>query len=244
MKQENFLYFGKRPTNVCYNGVSFPVAPGDVVRCYRAFWEAFVTDPKLYKTIPDNDPRKPKYTFGRSPVFIKPDPTGGLPMQSSSDPGHNPRLKEKMKEMQPISPALVEETDYANPYDLGVDEEPTLEISTAEDKPSAPEPKEETFTTAIEQPEFVTELEPVPEEIEAPEDLVEEDEPGQVEEYLLGRTALRKLTRDEVFDECKRLAALGCPSNPEFLETFESFDEETTRGPMFEQLWDYCGYNE
>ena len=187
MKQENFLYFGKRPTNVCYNGVSFPVLAGDVVRCYREFWEAFIRDERTYKAIPDDDARaqKPKYKFGRSPVFIKPDPVGGMPVRSTSEPGANPLLKEKMRERLLNPP---EDREYINPYDLGVDEEPALEMSTALDKPSAPEPKEETFTTAI---GVIGK-----DNLEEVEDLEEEekvDEEAPVEEYFLSRSAIRKL---------------------------------------------------
>jgi hypothetical protein len=243
MKQENFLYFGKRPTNVCYNGVSFPILGGDVVRCYREFWEAFIPDERTYKVIPDDDPRKPKYTFGRSPVFIKPDPSGGLPMRSTSKPDTS-LLKAKMRERLLNPP---EDREYVNPYDLGVDENPALEMSTAPDKPSAPEPKTETFTTAP-PAEALTELNPVPDEIEAPpveEEVVDTPEEESVNEHLLGRSAIRKLTRSEVFAETQRILELSCPSNPDFIEVFASFDGEedgTTRGVMFDALWDYCGY--
>ena len=240
MKQENFLYFGKRPTNVCYNGVSFPVLGGDVVRCYREFWEAFIPDERTYKVIPDDDPRKPKYKFGRSPVFIKPDPTGGLPVRSEAGPGANPRLKELMRERLLNPP---EDQEYVNPYDLGVDENPALEMSTAPDKPSAPEPKAETFTTAP--PSEVTEVTESAGDDEVPpveEEVADTTEEEGFEVALYSRSGLRKMVRDEIFEECKRQAAAGCPHNPDFLEAFLSYDDESTRGVMFEALWEYCGY--
>jgi hypothetical protein len=236
MNQENFLYFGRRPTNVCYNGTSFPVMPGDVVRCYKEFWEAFIPDERLYKVVPNDDAHKPKYTFGRSPVFVKHDPTGGLPVRADSSPGANPRLREKMKVRTPRDPALVMDAGAEiNPYDIGVDNELTVDISTSPELPSAPEPKSEDISTG---PSFVgSEVE---EEIEE----VEEETKVSFIETLRGRTVLRKLTRDEVFAECKRLADTGCPSNTEKLDAFVGYDEDTTRGVMFKELWDYCGYNE
>lgn len=239
MKQENFLYFGKRPTNVCYNGVSFPVLGGDVVRCYREFWEAFIQDERTYKVIPDDDPRKPKYKFGRSPVFIKPDPSGGLPVRSEAGPGANPRLKEHMRERLMNPP---EDREYTNPYDLGVDENPALEMSTAPDKPSAPEPKTEVFTTVP--PAEVVEPAAADDDeaFHVEEAVVDTTEEEGFEVALFGRSALRKMVRDEVFVECKRQADAGCPHNPAFLEAFLSYDDDSTRGVMFEALWEYCGY--
>lgn len=236
MKQENFLYFGRRPTNVCYNGTSFPVLPGDVVRCYREFWEAFIPDERLYKVIADDDPRKPKYKFGRSPVFVKADPTGGLPVTSDASPGANPRLREKMKLRR--DPALVMGNEAeVNPYDLGIDKGLTVDISTSPDLPSVPDPEKLDFTTAL----GVSDI------TEGDEDPVVDETESEGDEFevaLFSRSGLRKLTRDAVLEECKRLAEAGCPHNTEKLDAFLGYDDDTTRGEMFPQLWDYCGYND
>jgi len=117
-KPKLYVYFGRVPTNVCWNGCSFPVMPGEAIQGYEALITAHI-DPKVLREVPLGS-QKARHTFGHQPFFIKRDPTGGLPVRSSTDPN---AFKDKTpKPVLATSPALLEESMEGNPYDLGLDE--------------------------------------------------------------------------------------------------------------------------
>ena len=228
-----FKYIGKVPTNVCWNGVSFPVAPRDIIRCYPEFIAQFIPA-KLYKEVESGTPR---HDLGRSPFFLRPDPTGGLPMRS--DPNAGPRLKDKMP--QPVSPALVEETIIDNPYDLGPD--PKLEIST-DPTDNLPQVKAEVVEDDEDGDDDGVDLElgdaPVETDPEPVEDApVEEDESIGIPT----RTDIRKKLVEELRTLAYEIRDAGCPLNPEKIEAFNEINEDTVKGVLFATIWEYYGYD-
>ena len=226
-KQQKFVYTHTRPTNVCFNGVSFPVLGGDVIKCYPEFIEAFIPEGK-YRPVPKGHPKdsqKPKFTFGHSPQFLRPDPTGGLPVRSVPGP-------RKTKGLTIMSPATVEEAPI-NPYDLGVEEEATIDIGTGFDTPTSPDPQPETLTTAPPavrpEPKKVVAVVVVKDVEEEVED-VEEEVESVPERIPPGRAQLRKMRKDE-------LAA-------EALSWGLELEEDVGRGVIFDALWKLFKYNE
>jgi len=192
-----------RPTNVCFNGVSFPVMPGDVIRCYPEFIAAFIPE-KDYREVPKGskkDLQPIKHNIPKSPIFLRPDPTGGLPMRS--DPSVGPRLRELLPK-GPISPALVDDIVIDNPYDMGLDEE-TLDMGTSLDVPSAPEPKTESLTTTPPGERVDAEKEAA-DELEADLEVLEEEVPEPVVEEerdpdlpdIPSKTAFRKMGKEDL----------------------------------------------
>lgn len=236
-----YVYFGTRPTNVCWNGVSFPVEPGDTIICFPNFAETFFPA-GTYTEVPkgsSKDAQKVRHTFGRSPTFLRTDPTGGLPMTSTPGP-----RKTKPNAADLFSPGLTDEMDTSNPYDLGVDTKPTIDMGTSMDTPSAPEPLEVSVTTVppsevAESPEEEDIVEDILESLELPEEVeveVEgEAEPLEAEEEAPGlpiptRTQVRGLKVAELKDLA---AAHGI-----------DLGEATTRGPILEVLWGAFKYDE
>jgi len=233
-EKKKYVYFGKRPTNVCYNGVSFPLMPGDVLECLPHFIEAFIPKDQYKEVSPTSSKaaQKPRHSFGKTPMVLRTDPTGGLPMQSTT--------KMPSKRPESVAPFLRIEDDVAvNPYDLGVDEQPKTELSTFKNI-SVAEPKRMELD--------VPTVEDVEEEIareEAHEDVEVPDEPVVITQDIQvpGKTALRKMTRDEIYNLAMGVKASGAPIKPEMAETFNDFNEESTRGPMFQALWVYFGHD-
>lgn len=255
-KQKLFVYFGRVPTNVCYNGVSFPIAPGDIIKCYAQFIAAFIKE-DVYKEVATG---KPRHIFPRSPFFMTPDPEAGLPMKSTSVPNSH-RLPEA--DQAPPSPALWDDNILDdNPYDMTIKDGKT-EVSTFENVSSstpvpadAPVPAPEASPGAGVGSTVITE-----DNLDGPEDssfsldltdsgeTVVEDEPvidipgDQGPKNWPGRTELRKKTADEIRAIGVGVLEAGSPLKPELLETFAGFTPETPRGPVFDALWTYYGYD-
>jgi hypothetical protein len=214
--------------------------PGNIIKCYPAFIEAFIKK-TLYREVSTG---KPTHTFARSPFFMRPDPAGGLPMRSTSVPNSH-RTPEAGSSVPPLSPALWEETQVDNPYDMTIKDGKT-ELSTFNNQSSpvsvAPE---------------VAELADGIIEDDIPEDNLDDSDDLDLDvedateisfEADQGpqpptRTELRKKTADEIRELGMSLLEAGCPAHPEMLETFAEFTPETPRGPVFEALWIYFGYN-
>jgi hypothetical protein len=265
-KQKVFKYFGvnQRPTNVCWNGTSFPINSGDVIKCFPEFIAAFINE-KCYRELRPDEIEKAtiKFTFGTSPFFLKPDPMGGLPMRSVE--GTGPKLKDKMPKR--FSPATAEDEKPVNPYaeateggataalpNPAVQEEPKLVISTAQDTPSAPEPDATGMeistqidigggemvgseVTPEDKPAGPVADNPVTEEVvEEVVEVVEEPTPP-------GKTELRQLLADPTRALAFAVRDAGCPSKPEMLDAFNEFDDDTARGVVFAALWEYYGYD-
>jgi len=247
MALEKYLYFDKKPTNVCWNGTSFPIQPRDVIACLPGFIEAFI-DPKWLKRLPKEDTRPVKYTFPASPTFLLPDPSKGLPVRS--DPSAGPNLKSKLRARM-----LLEEPEI-NPYDLGVedavvDEEPEVVLTTNPTgemkKTKEEEPVEEVLEELVEESqeendETVVDLElpepPTEEEVHA--DVPEEDQGPDVPL----KSILRNETRGDIYDRMVAVREAGCPLKPEMLDTFNEFKSNSTRGIMFKALWQYYGFDD
>ena len=284
--RSKYVYFGRNPTNVCFNGVSLPVMPGDVLKCHADFIFSQIPEGQ-YKVVPPGSPadkRQIKHDLGHQPFFIKRDPMGGLPIRT--DPNAGPYLRDP-KRPGPISPALIEETEVDNPYEMPVgskpdedlekeiegvtqtpagippseslEEDPQISISTVPELPSMPEPPEETLITTG-GPDF--DLGDENEELvdgEAEETLTEDEEEGEEDEEISddgptsfsnpspastwGRTELRNKTRDAIFEVTQVIKSEGCVLQPEMLDAFNEFDGESTRGVMFQTIWEYLGFN-
>jgi hypothetical protein len=229
MSQSKFVYFGRVPTNVCFNGTSFPVAPGDVIKCHPQFIADFIPA-KFYKQIPDSDPRKPRHTFGRTPFFMKPDPTGGLPVRS--DPNAGPRLANKSLPPVPFSPAIVDDQFVENPYDLGMGNEEEVVLEN---------------TTALKDgPKFV----PPEDEMAADEDSLDDDDVANLqlpdpepEKVAPNRSVLRKGLREDLINIALEIKA-GEIADAGFRAEFDEIDTNSLRGVVFDLLWRYYGYDQ
>lgn len=246
-KKEKFVYIHTRPTNVCFNGVSFPLLGGDVIKCYPEFIAAFIPEDK-YRLVPPGsevDKRAVKYNFGSSPIFLRPDPTGGLPMRSVPGP-------RKTKTPAPYSPATVEEAPD-NPYALLSElETPTIEIGTGLDTPTSPDPKPESLTTAppserpepteeedelkglesgfeVEDEESTSGAEDIPADNLEDEEL-EDDTQDDTQLPIPGRTAIRRLKRDEMYAVA--------------IEHGIEVAEDAARGVILKALWKAFKYDE
>lgn len=240
MALEKFLYFDKKPTNVCWNGTSFPVNPRDIIECLPEFIAAFI-DEKWYKGVPADDTRSVKYTFPASPSFLTPDPMKGLPVRS--DPNIGPHLRGK--DLRPVH--LLGEEPQDNPYDLGVekavmDEKPKIVATTA--IPAAappivvPAPKIE---EEAEEEETTIELD-LPDPPDEKDVQVDAPEVDQGPEIPL-KSALRIESRDNIYNRMVGVREAGCPLNPVMLDTFNEFKTKSTRGIMFKALWQYYGFD-
>lgn len=240
-EMRRYVYFGRVPTNVCFNGVSLPLMPGDVIKCYPEFIAGFIS-PKWYKEAPPENTKAAKLTVPHTPFFLRPDPTGGLPMRSDPSPG--PRLKGKL----PYSPATQEEP-LVNPYEKVAEggsrealpevETPKLELSTVPGRVISPPPEPEVVAS-----EQVTEPEPAPFiEDETTEELIDIEEIPELAAVGITKSGLRKATRPEIYARVVDVRNSGCPLKPEMQDTFNAFTEETTRGGMFAALWEYYGFD-
>ena len=262
-KQKVYKYFGinRRPTNVCWNGTSFPINSGDVIKCYPEFIAAFINE-KCYRELRPEELEKAdiKFTFGVSPFFIKPDPMGGLPMRQVDQLG--PGLKAKMP--QKFSPATVEDEKPVNPYaeaieggamaalpNAAVAEEPKLVMTTAQDGPSVEEPDGASMevSTQIDIGAGATGGEEVitednPDEVPETEEVVETEVVETPAPVIPGKTELRQLLADPTRALAFEVRDAGCPLKPEMLDTFNEFNDETPRGVVFVALWAYYGYAE
>jgi hypothetical protein len=201
---------------------------GDIIKCYPEFIAAFIPA-QLYREVETGVPR---HEFNRSPFFLRPDPTGGLPMRS--DPTAGPRLKDRI-----WSPAVIDEI-IDNPYDLGGD--PKLEISTAESIPAPPEEVVPVGTTAVEETtveETVVEVT----ETAVEETIVEMAELQVHQDLAPTRTELRKKLVDELRSLVYEVREAGCPLNPEKLDTFNEINDDTSKGILVSALWEYYGYD-
>jgi hypothetical protein len=233
------------------------VLPGDVIKCFPEFIAAFIPEDK-YKRVPPGsklDERPVKHSFGASPVFLRPDPTGGMPVRSEEGP-------RKTKVQLPKSPATVDERE-ANPYEMPKADEARLELGTGLDTPTSPDPHQpEALTTAppserAEGSEELDVLEELEKELELeignsgeiqediPADNLEDEEAAQEDEQEdeqdeqeedapalepPGRTAIRKMKRDEMYDAA---VAHGV-----------EIDEDAPRGTILKAMWEAFGYNE
>lgn len=245
-KIDKFVYHGSRPTNVCYNGVSFPVATGDIIACPHSFIAGYLKEGSYKKVVPGSakDNQKPRHTFSNfNPVSLRKDPTGGLPMKSSTT-----RLKKVDANPAPKPPFLhIDETEFENPYDMTIDKDkPKTEISTFKNISVAEDDKK---VTEIQPPEKVELDVPTVEEVET---AVAKEEAGEglavpedteTTQSAPAKSALRKMTKPEIFDLVVAERDQGCPAKPAALESFNAFDTNSTRGPMFEALWNYFGYD-
>jgi len=294
-----YVYFGKNPTNVCFNGVSLPVYPGDVLKCHPDFIFSQIPE-KQYKEVAPGSPadkRPIKHDLGRQPFFIKRDPMGGLPIRTNPDDG--PHLADP-KRPKAVSPALIDEIEVENPYEMpdgaevnealggeadaeaeevvqtpagippseSLEEDPQVSISTVPELPSAPGAPEDPLVVGrdhyMKGPDFDLgdEDEDCPDcggkmpegAEECPDCSVDEEE--EVDEEVSddgpvvppkvttwGRTELRTKTRDDIFDVTQVIKSEGCPLQPEMLDTFNEFGGESTRGVMFQTIWEYLGFN-
>lgn len=237
-EMRRFVYFGKRPTNVCFNGVSFPVLPGDVIKCYPEFIANFIS-PKWYKEAKDTNTKPAKHTFPRSPFFLKPDPQGGLPMRS--DPNAGPRLKDNPRYMSRA--VLLKDEVPVNPYEKEAG-------GAKEALPKVEAPKLEISTRPQSVVATVDPVAPVEETIEIEEYdevVVEEEALVESTEVIIRpsptKSELRKATRDDIYLRVVGTRADGCPLKPEMLDIFNAFTEESTRGEMFAALWGYYDFD-
>jgi hypothetical protein len=228
--KKKYVYFGRRNTNVCYNGVSFPVAPNDVLVCPPAFIAGYIPEGQYKEVTPGSkfDTQKVRHTFGHTPMVLRQDPTGGLPMTSTP-------LRTTKPAGTPLTVEAAKDAQFDNPYDLTIDE-PTTEVSTLHN-----------ISSSV----------PVPPRLELDAPLVDMDEdedtaidfagdsfPEEEEtENIIGKTVLRKMTKEDIYNTVVAVKATGCSWNPEMLEEFETFDETTTRGPMFKALWKYYNHD-
>jgi hypothetical protein len=266
-KQEKFVYFATRPTNVCWNGVSFPVLPGDVIKCFPEFIAAFIPEDK-YKRVPPGskvDERPVKHTFGASPVFLRPDPTGGMPVRSEEGP-------RKTKKDLPKSPATIDERDV-NPYEMPKADEARLELGTGLDTPSASDPESEDITTAppserVEKTEEEDALAALEKDLELeigeeeepqediPEDNLEEEEAEEEVEEAEEEVEEEAGDEEEEAGDEEEEAAPEFPSRTAIrkMKRDEMYDaavangvevaEDAPRGTILKAMWEAFGYNE
>lgn len=247
MALEKFVYFDKKPTNVCWNGTSFPINPKDIIECLPAFIAAFI-DEKWYKKVPADDTRSVKYTFPATPSFLTPDPMKGLPVRSTDKVTSEMRGK-----VRPV--VVLGDEPEINPYDLGVedavmDEEPKVVATTAIPKAAPaiviPAPKVE---EEAEEEETKEETEETTVELDLPDPPGEEDvqidppEANQGPEIPL-KSALRIESRDGIYNRMMGVRDAECPLNPEMMDTFNEFKPKSTRGIMFKALWQYYGFDD
>jgi len=214
--------------------------PGDVVKCYPEFIAGFISS-KWYKEAPVENTKAPKHIFPHSPMFLRPDPTGGLPMRS--DPTAGPRLKNRM----PLSPAIQEDPPtllYEKVEEGGAKEVlpeievPKLELTTLPGQTLTPPEPEVVVPAAVDS------VDPVSfagDEVE--EEAVPAEEIPELIALGITRSALRKATRPEIYARVLEVREKGCVLKPEMLDIFNSFNEETTRGGMFAALWEYYGFD-
>lgn len=227
---KKYVYFGRRPTNVCYNGVSFPMMPGDVIECQPDFAAAFFKAGEYKETVGTSKDSQPaKYHLGRTPLVLRRDPTGGLPTTSTVG-------VKKQHSLETDAPPI-------NPYDLTIDKGLKTEVSTYENISVAAEVKAMEKTLELDAPfvdsDDVEEFDnPNP-----PADIIETVEVSSVQVNVPGRAALRKMTKADVFGQVQVVVAEGAALKPEMLDVFTPFTAESTRGPMFEALWKYYGYD-
>ena len=292
--RSKYVYFGKNPTNVCFNGVSLPVMPGDVLKCHAEFIHTQIPEAQ-YKVVAPGSPadkRPIKHDLGHQPFFIKKDPLGGLPIRTNPDAG--PHLANP-KFPRAVSPALIDETEVDNPYAMpkgsaadediekeadeitktpagippreSLEDNMKLELTTVPEIPAAPEPPADPLVIGrdhyMEDKGFdLGDSEDEDENDEGEEEALDtsEDEEGEDDEEILddsaveeplkellttvwGRSELRKKTRDEIFEVTQVIKAEGCPLNPAMVDAFIEFDDSSTRGVMFQTIWEYHGFN-
>lgn len=249
MALEKFLYFDRKPTNVCWNGTSFPINPKDIIECLPGFIKAFINE-KWYKKVPADDTRPVKYTFPATPSFLTPDPMKGLPVRSTD------KITSEMRgKVRPV--VVLGDEPELNPYDLGVedvvvDEKPRVVATTAIPKaaptivvpaPKVEEEKTEDFDTDEEETEETTvelDLPAPPDEKDVQVDPPEADQgPG-----IPLKSALRIENRDLIYDRMVGVRDAGCPLNPDMVDTFSEFRTKSTRGIMFKALWKYYGFDD
>lgn len=247
-----YIYFGKLHRNVSYRGCSFPVAPGCVINCQPGFLESFLPEGQFKETASNAEA---KYTFkGTKSVFAQ-DPSGGMPMRSTSTPA-----PKKVSESLP-SPATVEDKEYAKLYELR--EEAKLEESTsvktkvdaevkAKDKP-VEEPAK------VEEPTKVDE--PTKDE-KPPEDLPVAKKPGVKAQAAPTtkeapkpkptgpavdqptKTALRKMRKSDLLGVVALVTKAGAPRHPAMLDALQEFNDDTHKTPIFDALWQYYDMDE
>lgn len=250
MALEKFLYFDKKPTNVCWNGTSFPINPRDIIECLPAFIKAFI-DEKWYKQVPADDTRPVKYTFPATPSFLTPDPMKGLPVRSTDKVTSEMRGK-----VRPV--VVLGDEPETNPYDLGVEdavvaEEPKIVATTAIPKAApvviVPAPKIEEEKVEEDVDEGDVDEEETTVELDLPEPPDEKDVQTDPPEADRGpeiplKSTLRIETRDAIYDRMVGVRDAECPLNPEMMDTFNEFKVKSTRGIMFKALWQYYGFDD
>lgn len=242
-KKKKFVYARSRPTNISFNGISFPVQGGDIVFCTPEFIEARVAGRWFREVQPGSklDSQEPKYTFGAAPVTLRKDPTGGLPMRSSSDP------KKKVTDVvDPTATELEKKFLTNDPYEL-VEKEKPFDITTSlapkalsEEEPAdndeevideadlvgdttdeAPEEEPEEI------PETIDEVELEDEEDEEEDDLPEPPEPENEGDYP-GRTTIRRMGVEDLKALAKSYDIEGA--------------DDMVRGVLIESLFERFGY--
>lgn len=235
-ERKRFVYFGKnqRPSNIFYNGVSFPVAPGDVVECSPDLIARRMDEYREVKPGSKDADKAPRHVFNAKPMFLRKDPTGGLPMKSSPTklPAHVDESNRKM--------LMKDDVIIDNPYEL-IEEQPKIEMSSHPETAAKIKVPDKMVVETSTNPE-------APVEIEVEEDSEEEElsgpEPAVDPVVIPGKAVLRKMTKADIFQHMLKVRSEGLPLKPEMADKFAVFDESSTRGPMFEALWEYYGYNE
>lgn len=234
-ERKRFVYFGKnkRPSNISYNGVSFPIAPGDIIECSPSLIAHRMEEYREAK--PSEMSKAPRHVFGASSPFLRKDPTGGLPMRSSSTklPAHVDESNKKL--------LMKDDVVIDNPYEL-IEEQPKIEMSSHPETAAKIKVPDKMVVETSTNPD-------APVAVEVDEEFEEEDEPvgfePEVDHVAIpGKAVLRKMTKADIFQHMLKVRSEGLPLKPEMADKFAVFDESSTRGPMFEALWEYYGYNE
>jgi len=104
-------------------------------------------NPKFLKEV---EGEKPRHTFGRTPFFLKKDPTGGLPMVS--DPNAGPYLRERIPE--PILDEMAARLELES-LSLGVEPGGAVDVMPTA-KPPTLEPSGEELEVKVEDTEVTT----------------------------------------------------------------------------------------
>jgi len=230
---KKFKYTGLNPCNIMFDGISFPVSPGDVVFGEETFLKNAIPESKLKEVSLEVTA---KYRFPKGKNIFRKDPTGGLPVKSQEG-------RPKTDKAEPYSPATAVE-EVINPYDLS-DRHKKLEVTTQTTQPGlevhTPVDPEEISEETVEVDVLAEDDVEVPKEkITVATEKVSEAAPS-TDPKVPSKTALRKELKAALVGRTKKAVGEGCPLNPELLDDMSAITDDSHKGPVLELLMQYYG---
>lgn len=238
---KKYMYTGKKPRNISYKGVSFPIYQNDVVMAYPGFLDHYIPKREFRET---NKPVAPKYSFKQRVGLFSSPPRPNMPVTSSSTPQKRAKPPVAVTKDLLIEDSVSLSTNPETPTKDSLISEEKLQVSSDVEEDLGIEEDDLDLDDTSEDEDIDLEESSFEEEVNLDDEGEEEEAASMVEVEIPNKTSLRQDNKPDLFTRIQTIVEEGAPLKKDMLEDLSGVSSDDHRGRMFDLLWQYYGYDE